>query len=340
MGTNVITKERAIAAGQLLQQGQASLMEAEQIRKLQGDTVASLYRVQALNEFREALNADDVKALIISAADHSYEVAESEKFKFTPEMKLKGAVMAMMKGCLLSDEAGPHFAVISGKGGLSVLVKEAGHRHKMRRIGVRQIDVKAAARMMRPRPNAPGKFDMIIDGEASCELNGEVYRVERKGDLPIILPCWDTDGPDGHEAKARRRLLRDLWAKVSGEFDAIEKDEIEAEYEQPMVEVIDHKPVRVATPPADEPAATDPPQGMEGWQEERRSLNHMLSKDPSEAATVMELWDAIAAAETMDALTEAGNRISDLKELFSARVVDALRRLWVYRQRVLKGGAT
>lgn len=331
MGTNVITKERAIAAGQLLQQGQASLMEAEQIRKLQGDTVASLYRVQALNEFREALNADDVKALIISAADHSYEVAESEKFKFTPEMKLKGAVMAMMKGCLLSDEAGPHFAVISGKGGLSVLVKEAGHRHKMRRIGVRQIDVKAAARMMRPRPNAPGKFDMIIDGEASCELNGEVYRVERKGDLPIILPCWDTDGPDGHEAKARRRLLRDLWAKVSGEFDAIEKDEIEAEYEQPTIEVIDHKPTS--------PVVADPPKGMDGWQESRRSLNQMLSKDPSEASTVMELWDAIAIAETPESLEETGKTISELKAHFSARVVDELRRLYLYRQQCLKEGA-
>ena len=45
--------------------------------------------------------------------------------------------------------------------------------------------------------------------------------------MPYALPCYESDGPDGHEAKSRRRLLRDLWAAVSGEFAIDSEDEIE-----------------------------------------------------------------------------------------------------------------
>jgi hypothetical protein len=44
--------------------------------------------------------------------------------------------------------------------------------------------------------------------------------------MPYALPCYESDGPDGHEAKARRRLLRDLWAAVSGEWAIDSEDEI------------------------------------------------------------------------------------------------------------------
>ena len=46
---------------------------------------------------------------------------------------------------------------------------------------------------------------------------------------------------DGHEAKSRRRLLRDLWAAVSGEFAIDSEDEIETV--QPAV--IDSTAVRL-----------------------------------------------------------------------------------------------
>ena len=209
----ILTEEQAIAFGQALQTPLVAIARTAELSRLHGDTVASLYRVAALKEFRKVVSAEEIKALIIAAAGDGYEVAESDKFKIPDEIKLEGAVRAMQKGYLLSDEAGPHFTVILGKGGVSVLIKEAGHRHKLRRAGCKQIDVVSAAKHMRPRPNAGGKFDMIVEGRASCVLNGEVIAVERNADLPIILPCWETDGPDGHEAKARRRLLRDLWAR-------------------------------------------------------------------------------------------------------------------------------
>jgi hypothetical protein len=51
--------------------------------------------------------------------------------------------------------------------------------------------------------------------------------------MPYALPYHESDGPDGHEAKARRRLLRDLWVAVSGEWAIDSEDEIV----QPVVSV-------------------------------------------------------------------------------------------------------
>jgi hypothetical protein len=68
---------------------------------------------------------------------------------------------------------------------------------------------------------------MLVAGTASCTHKGKTVTVERPRDLPYALPCYESDGPDGHEAKARRRLLRDLWAAVSGEFALDSEDEIE-----------------------------------------------------------------------------------------------------------------
>jgi hypothetical protein len=74
---------------------------------------------------------------------------------------------------------------------------------------------------------------MLVAGTASCTHKGKTVTVERPRDLPYALPCYESDGPDGHEAKARRRLLRDLWAAVSGEFALDSEDEIETV--QPVV---------------------------------------------------------------------------------------------------------
>jgi hypothetical protein len=248
----ILTEEQAIAFGTALQTPLKAIARTAELSQLHGDTVASLYRVAALKEFRKVVSAEEIKALIIAAAGDGYEVAESATFKIPDEIKLEGAIRAMQKGYLLTDEAGPHFSVILGKGGVSVLIKEAGHRHKLRRAGCKQVDVVAAAYSMRPRPNAAGKFDMIVHGKASCVLSGEIIEVHRGVDLPIILPCYESDGPDGHEAKARRRLLRDLWAKVSGDFEPIELSEVDSEEEQ------DFAPVKTAEKIAAPMLAQDP----------------------------------------------------------------------------------
>lgn len=329
----ILTEEQAIAFGQALQTPLVAIARTAELSRLHGDTVASLYRVAALKEFRKVVSAEEIKALIIAAGGDGYEVAESDKFKIPDEVKLEGAIRAMQKGYLLSDEAGPHFTVILGKGGVSVLIKEAGHRHKLRRAGCKQIDVVCAAKQMRPRPNAGGKFDMIVEGKASCVLNGEVITVERDSSLPIILPCWETDGPDGHEAKARRRLLRDLWAKVSGDFEPIELDEVDSESQVDQI-VIPPKAIEQPKKPAEEPSTERQHIGS------LNSIRTMLqNEDPSKTVFVESVWNAIAVATTLEKLAEAGSELKAMKKQFSEQVLSLVRPFYQAREAELKGGA-
>ncbi len=325
----ILTEEQAIAFGQALQTPLVAIARTAELSRLHGDTVASLYRVAALKEFRKVVSAEEIKALIIAAGGDGYEVAESDKFKIPDEIKLEGAVRAMQKGYLLSDEAGPHFTVILGKGGVSVLIKEAGHRHKLRRAGCKNVDVVAAATKMRPRPNAAGKFDMIVEGRASCVLNGEIIEVHRGADLPIILPCYETDGPDGHEAKARRRLLRDLWAKVSGDFEPIELDEVDSESQVEQVAT----PVK-AIESQPEPSET------EKHEPSLARIRKILSENPDQLTFVESVWNEIAAAKTQEKLEEAGKELAAMKASVSQQVLSLVRPFYQARQAELKGGAT
>jgi hypothetical protein len=325
----ILTEEQAIVFGQALQTPLVAIARTAELSRLHGDTVASLYRVAALKEFRKVVSAEEIKALIVAAAGDGYEVAESDKFKIPDEIKLEGAIRAMQKGYLLSDEAGPHFTVILGKGGVSVLIKEAGHRHKLRRAGCKQIDVVSAAKHMRPRPNASGKFDMVVEGKASCVLGGEVITVERNADMPIILPCWETDGPDGHEAKARRRLLRDLWAKVSGDFEPIELDEVDSESQVEQVvahaKVIERKPVEPSETEKHEPSLA--------------RIRKILGDNQDQLTFVESVWNEIAAAKTMEKLEEAGKELAAMKASVSQQVLSLVRPYYQARQAELKGGA-
>lgn len=328
----ILTEEQAIAFGQALQTPLVAIARTAELSRLHGDTVASLYRVAALKEFRKVVSAEEIKALIIAAGGDGYEVAESDKFKIPDEIKLEGAIRAMQKGYLLSDEAGPHFTVILGKGGVSVLIKEAGHRHKLRRAGCKQIDVVCAAKQMRPRPNAGGKFDMIVEGKASCVLGGEVITVERDSALPIILPCYETDGPDGHEAKARRRLLRDLWAKVSGDFEPIELDEVDSESQ---VDQIATPPKAIEQPkkPADEPSQEKQHEGS------LIRIRQILQAEPDTLTFVESVWNEIATARTSEKLEEAGKELAAMKKSVSTQVLSLVRPFYQARQAELKGGA-
>jgi hypothetical protein len=299
----ILTEAQAIAFGTALQTPLKAIARTAELSQLHGDTVASLYRVAALKEFRNVVSAEEIKALIIAAAGDGYEVAESATFKIPNEAKLEGAIRAMQKGYLLSDEAGPHFSVILGKGGVSVLIKEAGHRHKLRRAGCKQVDVVAAAAGMLPRPNSAGKFDMIVHGKASCVLSGEIVEVHRGEDFPIKLPCYDNDGPDGHEAKARRRLLRDLWAKVSGDFEPIELSEVddtEAVQVQPEVKVIQQEQPKKQAPSKAEAFADQ-------WRNELTGLGKPAA---AVAAKMFEAWQQSDIDAVSQILTEDVPKVS------------------------------
>ena len=226
----MITVDAARAAGQALKQVATSLQGLAEREAVEGALVVSFERLALIGQMSAVLNQPQVEAMILQAGREfgAYEIAEMRDRSMPDAVVIAAAKSALLKGYLLADAAGPHFTVIAGKGNqATAMIKEAGHRYRLAQSGCTDIRVTACGLGMRPRPNAAGKFDMLVAGTASCTHKGKTVTVERPRDLPYALPCYESDGPDGHEAKARRRLLRDLWAAVSGEFALDSEDEIE-----------------------------------------------------------------------------------------------------------------
>ena len=226
----LITPDMAKKAGLAIKTVSGEMEVVRQIEEAEGAIVASFARIAALQRMAGVLNQPEVEAMIVFAGRQAgqFEIAESDDRKIPDHLVLIAAKEVLCKGYLLSDAAGPHFTVIAGKGGKPThLIKEAGHRYKLKQYGVQNLRVQACAAEIRQRPNNGQKFDMLVTGFAECVVGGKTVRVERTHELPMYLPCYPSDGPDKYEGQGRRRLLRDLWAAVSGAFEPIELDEVE-----------------------------------------------------------------------------------------------------------------
>jgi hypothetical protein len=241
----VITVDAAKAAGVAVKAVASNLKSLADREAVEGALAISFERIALTSQMRQILDRPEVEAMILHAGRdlHTYEIAEMRDRSMPDQVVIGAAKQALLSGYLLADAAGPHFTIIAGKGAqATAMIKEAGHRYKLAQAGCTDIRVVSCSLGMRQRPNAAGKFDMLVAGTASCVHNGKPVQIERPRDMPYTLPCYESDGPDGHEAKARRRLLRDLWCAVSGEFALNSEDEIE----QPVVQVVDTAPPRIA----------------------------------------------------------------------------------------------
>lgn len=251
----LITEDMANKAGRAIKNVSSEMELVRQIEEAEGAVVASFVRIAALQRMASVLNQPEVEAMIIFAGRHAaqFEIAESDDRKIPDHLVLVAAKEVLCKGYLLSDVAGPHFTVIAGKGGKPThLIKEAGHRYKLKQYGVQNLRVQACAAEIRQRPNNGQKFDMLVTGFAECTVSGKTVRVERTHQLPMYLPCYPSDGPDKYEGQGRRRLLRDLWAAVSGSFEPIDIDEVD-QVEPVRIEATARPLTEIRTIPEPEP---------------------------------------------------------------------------------------
>jgi hypothetical protein len=323
MGKNqLITADQAKAAGAALGQCCTELAAVSEIEAAQGAVVGSMYRLQAMAQIAKVLNTPEVEAMIMFAADAgAIEVAD----KVRGDQILSVSKQAVTRGYLLADAAGPQFAIISGKRGATFLVKEAGHRHKLRQAGATQIKATAAALRMEPRANAVGKFDMVLTGVASCKLKGEIIKVERTEQMPMRLPCYESDGPDGVEAKARRRLIRDLWLTISGEEPTGEMMEPEES------DSFSDRPVTMLDEPARGPSAA----GLyDAVKNEVRDIANKI-KDKSERQAVVDLVQGLEKFDTEQDLAEHQMELLAAAAPFSTRLRELLVELIQYRRQIL-----
>ena len=318
----LITADQAKAAGAALGQCCTELAAVSEIEAAQGAVVGSMYRLQAMAKIAKVLNTPAVEAMIMFAADAgAIEVAGNVR----GDQILSVSKQAVTRGYLLADAAGPQFAIISGKGGASFLVKEAGHRHRLRERGATQIKASAAALRVEPRANAVGKHDMLLIGEASCVLDGELFTVRRDERMPIRLPCYESDGPDGHEAKARRRLIRDLWLTISGEEPAgemMEPEEVDS-FDRPVTMI-------------EEPQGPSAAGLYEAVKNEVRDIANGI-KDKSEKQAVVDIVQGLEKFSTAQDLADHEAELLAAAEPFSNRLRQLLVELIQYRRQILGG---
>ena len=320
----LITADQAQAAGTLLAGCCQRLATVTEIEEAQGAVVGSMQRLQAMAEIAAVLDRPEVEAMIMFAARAgAIETAQN----VTDHDVLSVSKMAVCRGYLLADAAGPQFAVIKGKGGASFLVKEAGHRHKLRERGATQIKASAAALRVEPRANTVGKHDMLLIGEASCVLDGETFKVERDERMPIRLPCYETDGPDGHEAKARRRLIRDLWLTISGEEPTGEM----LEQEESLADVRPVTMIEDSTPePVDE---MDPAKLFDMDVDSLRKIAAKMA-DKSEREALADIVKAITAAD-MESLQANAADWTEAVRMHSRTIQNFVANLITYKRAML-----
>lgn len=178
------------------------------------------------------------------------QVGDSEKIRCTGLAILSGFVPG-------KDE----YAIFSGarNSPSKVYVKEAGYRKLLAMLPQAQIgDVQVGF----PRiEQLDGGIEVwAVEGRADCTVSGKRHVVEATGQFAIRLPVKRAregnaviDNVDGIAAKARRRLLQQLWRKATG--SAFVDDANDADAVPPDgVEVIETTALPAAAPePAKQP---------------------------------------------------------------------------------------
>ena len=331
----LITPDMAKKAGLAIKTVSGEMEVVRQIEEAEGAIVASFARIAALQRMAGVLNQPEVEAMIVFAGRQAgqFEIAESDDRKIPDHLVLIAAKEVLCKGYLLSDAAGPHFTVIAGKGGKPThLIKEAGHRYKLKQYGVQNLRVQACAAEIRQRPNNGQKFDMLVTGFAECTVAGKTVRVERTHELPMYLPCYPSDGPDKYEGQGRRRLLRDLWAAVSGAFEPIELDEVE------VVE-----PVRITEAPAQaelQPQTDLVESHRLAFEQQVNCIGRSLQKVPEAKRVAIETCiEAIRAADDAGRLAEQWPEILGVLDGNNIKPggIDEVEKLYQMRLTILRG---
>jgi hypothetical protein len=147
-----------------------------------------------------------------------------------------------------------------------------------------------------------------VSGKASCDYQGKSYEVCFEGDNRIGLPGYDSDNVAGIAAKAKRRLLQELWLKVSPILTAEHSD-------NGTDDVIPEAVVPRLEQPADkQPSAAESHAG-----DYDRCLK-MLSSDPSAASVFQDIWKTIADVKTLEELDAIAKDSATLFRTFSKDV--------------------
>jgi hypothetical protein len=225
--------------------------------------------------------------------------------------KIRCTGLAILSGFVPGRD---EYAIFAGKGNSpsKVYVKENGYRKLLGMLPGCQIgDVQVGFPQIETLDG--GVEVWSVPGKADCTIDGRKIAVEATGQFAIRLPVKRSrqdnsviDNVDGIAAKARRRLLQQLWRKASGA--GMIDDANEADGVQPHeIEVIDAGPVPQAQPQAQPQAAADPDY-MQGLTEQERDIVAEWIAEFANANSMKQLqlaWTAFNAMAKKEQLRDA-----------------------------------
>ena len=293
-----ISDERAQELGDELAVAQNRLAVVRQMELRGNRASATFTRAAAVLSIRAIMSTREASIVSIMCAREGFvELVPAKRGEVVRDsIIVAGCAEAVLKGAHLFDDRGPQFAIVAARDGShTVMMKEPWYRDRLKELGARQVDVVSAMLRMEPRPNDMDRNDAVLCGYASCTMpDGSTVRIERMPEFPFRLPCWPSDGPDSHEAKAARRLLKMLWNKVLGEDVNWQADDA-IEQEQEEMQAIEHVAGMMDEP--EEPANEMDPAKL--FDMDVDSLRKIAAKmpDKSEREALADIVKAITAAD-------------------------------------------
>lgn len=294
---------------------------------------AAFATADARAELIQTLKDEEIKAklLRITGADIGMvELANNP----TEDDRVKWCAIAILSGFCPGED---QFAIFGGgkdrdgkaKPG-KLYTKEAGFRTLFAHLGI-VPEVSVEHPEFAPL-GTTGKKIWRVGGKASCDYQGQSYTVEFTGSAALGLPGYESDNVAGISAKARRQMLKALWAKVSPILTQDHSDDDDDTIPQdvpPAIGLTETEP----KPPADEPSQEKQHEGS------LIRIRQILGEQPDKLTFVESVWNSIATARNLEKLKESGDELAAVKKDVGTQVLSLIRPFYEARLAELKGGA-
>jgi hypothetical protein len=275
-----------------IEQSRSELIEAAKT----GNKIATAFAMaEARVRLIESLDNEEVKARLLRMTDPRIGMVELANNP-TEEDRIRVCAIAILSGFCPGED---QFAVFGGKGtaGGKLYTKEAGFRTLFAHLGI-VPEVQTGHPEFVPLGTS-GKKVWRVGGKASCEYGGKSYSVDFSGPAALGISGYETDNVAGIAAKARRRMLQALWAKVSPILTQDQADDVDVIPEAPLPAIgnVEAEPAR---PDTEEPSDERKVQkaGFDGWHKAAQTR----VTNTAQLATINEYWSEIANATNKDQL--------------------------------------
>ncbi len=264
-----------------------------------GNRVAAAFAMaEARIALIESLDNEQIKARLLRMTDPRIGMVELANNP-TDEDRIRVCAIAILSGFCPGDDQFAVFGAGKDRDGNpkqgKLYTKEAGFRTLFAHLGI--VPELTTGHPEFVPLGTSGKKVWRVGGKGTCTYQGQSYSVEFTGAGALGLPGYESDNVAGITAKARRQILKALWAKVS---PILTQDHVDS----------DDDTIPQDAPPAITDTSEKPAPVPEMSERDRQAVvfdgwhNRAQSRVTNEKqlATINEFWSEIKAAKNKEQL--------------------------------------